>query len=233
MHEQGSRARTKVLEKRSRELAVILAPHPLASNPGPEMGESIAETTESQIGGRKRALGHGTVHDEASSTATGSVEERPHKRRNVRVVHVWHKIKEEEPDSVSLSGSTIDTPQGTESPLFPHEARPRETHECVSTQSDTESRRADSAETQQPTPPFSPSGLDTSRSSPSSGPPPTLPPTPPDSPRRDIPEPKLEWPEITDAETYRIAAASSQALFDHYLRLFDSAAMSIFPPSDY
>ncbi|KAJ7649536.1 hypothetical protein DFH06DRAFT_1208448 [Mycena polygramma] len=230
-----------MLEKRSREPVVIpTQPPPLAdsraasrSNTGLAMDNSVEETTESQIGAMKRPLGHDTVHDEATSTATCSVEERPHKRRNVRVVHVWREIKEEEPDSVSLSGSTIDTPEGTGSPLSPHEARPRETVDSVSAQCPTEPRCAQSAETQQPTPPSSPSGSDTSRTSSSSGPPPTLPPTPPDSPRLDIPEPFLEFPEkITDVETYRLAAASSQALFDHYMRLFDSAAMSISPPSD-
>ncbi|KAF8188277.1 hypothetical protein K438DRAFT_1834188 [Mycena galopus ATCC 62051] len=59
-----------------------------------------------------------------------------------------------------------------------------------------------------------------------------LPPTPPDSP---LAEPVLSWPEeVTNVESYKLAAACTQELIDHYLRVVESEAGMLFlqPPSD-
>ncbi|KAJ7159474.1 hypothetical protein C8R46DRAFT_371005 [Mycena filopes] len=187
----SSRVRPKPLRLQfSRRAIPMLCSLTDLSNQTPEAGSSSQSSPEMTEGG---------VPD---------VDGNARKRRRIHLVLVPEReIKEEE----ELFDSIVDYPSSP----------PAEANACVSTPPPRSSSRPSAQETQQPTPPAS-HRSDTPFLPPTTGrgqqqPTPPLCPTAP-APEL-LPTLTLSWPaEIVDAETYALAAASTQALIDHYLQ---------------
>ncbi|KAJ7159471.1 hypothetical protein C8R46DRAFT_1224062 [Mycena filopes] len=144
---------------------------------------------------------------EMGDDSVPEVDGNARKRRKIHLVLVPEReIKEEEAEFTSLFNSIVDCPSSP----------PAEANACVSTPPPR--TRPSAQETQQPTPPAS-----RHSDTPPSQLPPAIERTPPPTRLCDTTTAPtlvtLSWPaEIVDAETYALAAASTQALIDHYLQ---------------